>query len=438
MPLERAPIWRTCDTHWQAQRCLARYGRAMVAPPNETTQLLIEICTGIDLLVSEPNTLSTPSKPTGGGSYLSSTRALLCFISDSSPKRPRAPARSEIDGPRAPSPPSTVRAVPLPVKRPSPRLYFANFVGRREHLVVFLEAVALPRWGPEPLDDGPKDSVASLGDTSAEDSAEAADRQAVWNTLLELYLTLVSAAGNGARADALRDKAPQLLRAAERLPYDPTHVLILCAARSFTPGLVLLWERLGMHEDLYKLAWRFFTSAPELMARHTQDLAEALRMIKERAITAACRRTCAQPERGGERRAGGRVAARTHTDGREEDEQLTASYRDEAAKKLRQVEELSDPDHPRLFNGTQASTSGPSSTPLPLSPLSFAYWCAVDAWAITMQSAHSAYGLCIRAHGVIQEIRHNNERLADQHDLFLAEVKENGFVLSPRRSVEVC
>ena len=34
---------------------------------------------------------------------------------------------------------------------------------------------------------------------------------------------------------------------------------------------------------------------------------------------------------------------------------------------------------------------------------------------------------CARAHGVIREIRRNNERLADQHDVFLSEVKEGGF-----------
>jgi hypothetical protein len=128
---------------------------------------------------------------------------------------------------------------------------------------------------------------------------------------------LASAAGDGARADALREKALQLLRAAERLPYDPMHALILCATRSFTPGLVLLWERLGMHEDvlrfwmeqdrqgiagagtevmrclaeygeeapqLYKLALRFFTSAPELVSRHSLDLAEVLRVVEERKI----------------------------------------------------------------------------------------------------------------------------------------------------------
>jgi hypothetical protein len=35
--------------------------------------------------------------------------------------------------------------------------------------------------------------------------------------------------------------------------------------------------------------------------------------------------------------------------------------------------------------------------------------------------------LCVRQHGVIQEIRRNNERMADQHELFLADVQDNGF-----------
>ena len=34
---------------------------------------------------------------------------------------------------------------------------------------------------------------------------------------------------------------------------------------------------------------------------------------------------------------------------------------------------------------------------------------------------------CVREHSLIREIRRNNERLADQHDVFLQEVKENGF-----------
>jgi len=35
--------------------------------------------------------------------------------------------------------------------------------------------------------------------------------------------------------------------------------------------------------------------------------------------------------------------------------------------------------------------------------------------------------LCVRQHGVIHEIRRNNERMADQHELFLADVQDNGF-----------
>ena len=316
----------------------------VAALPDETTQLLIEICTGTDPLVSEPDTLPTPSKPTGGGSYLSylALRGPAASASAPAPASPvsatdppvssgasvrtarpaeRAPRRESTLDSQGPSPPATLLGAPAPqpIKRPSPRLYFANFVGHREHLLVFLEAVALRRWG-QSLDE-PKDGAAGLsGDSNAsatEDAAEAADQQAVWNTLLELYLTLASAAGDGARADALREKALQLLRTADRLPYDPMHALILCATRSFTPGLVLLWERLGMHEDvlrfwmeqdrqgiagagtevmrclaeygeeapqLYKLALRFFTSAPELVSRHSLDLAEVLRVVEERKI----------------------------------------------------------------------------------------------------------------------------------------------------------
>lgn len=34
---------------------------------------------------------------------------------------------------------------------------------------------------------------------------------------------------------------------------------------------------------------------------------------------------------------------------------------------------------------------------------------------------------CVRSHSVIREIRRANEKLADQHDVFLSQVKEGGF-----------
>ena len=121
---------------------------------------------------------------------------------------------------------------------------------------------------------------------------------------------------------------------------------------------------------------------------------------------------------------------------------MTASYRDETAKKLKQVEELSDPDHPRLFHATQCSQcGGPLDLPsihfmcnhsfhqrfviFPYSTLFFFSW--LTGYNRCLGDHDTECPLCVRAHGVIQEIRRNNERLADQHDLFLADVKENGF-----------
>lgn len=34
---------------------------------------------------------------------------------------------------------------------------------------------------------------------------------------------------------------------------------------------------------------------------------------------------------------------------------------------------------------------------------------------------------CAREHGVIREIRLNNEKLANQHDVFVSDVEDNGF-----------
>jgi len=130
-----------------------------------------------------------------------------------------------------------------------------------------------------------------------------------------------------------------------------------------------------------------------------------------------------------------------------QDEQLTTSYRLETATKLKQVEELSDIDQPRLFHATQCSQCG---GPLDLPSVHFmckhSFHQRSASTFLHRKSLPSHLGLlfffpfsrclgdhdtecplCVHAHGVIQEIRRNNERLADKHDLFLADVKENGF-----------
>ena len=244
----------------------------------------------------------------------------------------------------------------------SPRLYFALFVDHLEQFIVFLETVAARRWGqtvdeggvkvvttpqqqPQPVfpgSPGPTAGGASAGldaEEELEESIEKADQIAVWNTLLELYLTLPADDGDNnchskpatdtkpkpiaLQASALRKKAINVLKS-DVIPYDPTHALILCSGHGYTDGLVLLWERLGMYEDvirfwmdkarvqgpggdsdvseasarvvehlrrygpsqprLYLLVLRFLTSTSELLTRHQADVREILEYVDKQGI----------------------------------------------------------------------------------------------------------------------------------------------------------
>jgi len=245
----------------------------------------------------------------------------------------------------------------------SPRLYFALFVDHLEQFVVFLETVAARRWG-QTVDEEEGVKVATVvsaavtitGSSSmgvvgqqqqqvldeeeeVNELVERADQMAVWNTLLELYLTLPGGdnhpelkkkaqAGKQQRrrggilqASVLRKKAINVLKS-EVIPYDPTHALILCSGHGYTDGLVLLWERLGMYEDvirfwmdkarradgsdtvpdasdrvvehlkrygpsqprLYLLVLRFLTSTPELLTKHQADVKEILEYVDKQGI----------------------------------------------------------------------------------------------------------------------------------------------------------
>jgi hypothetical protein len=271
-----------------------------------------------------------------------------------------------------------------PRRKLSPRLYFALFVDHLEQFIVFLETVAARRWGQTVDEGGVKvtppapafpASPSPMAGASAgldpeeelDESIEKADQIAVWNTLLELYLTLPADEGgdnchsqpparqlppqpqppatpthpnptkpkpNALRASVLRKKAINVLKS-DVIPYDPTHALILCSGHGYTDGLVLLWERLGMYEDvirfwmdkarvpgqqqqqqqgggggggdadvpdasarvvehlklygpsqprLYLLVLRFLTSTSELLTRHQADVREILEYVDKRGI----------------------------------------------------------------------------------------------------------------------------------------------------------
>ena len=309
--------------------------------PEETTDLLIDICTSLSPLtieVDEPEATPTAQR-SGGASYLSYLALNRASVASTPPPSENAPSTikpspadraepphrdpaiqdaprqgdSPTDTPTASSP-TKARPAPTTVTRPSPSVYFAHFVDHTDHFVRFLETVARKRWGqtventadPLPVDADPN--------ADADEAAERRDQVAVWNTLFELYLSN--------RADADKDNAKALaLLQNTRLPYDPMHALILCSTRVFTPGLVLLWERMGMHEDvvrffmdrhregdadasaevvrrlgqygaeggraqltLYPLVLRFLTSTPALLAKHREDVVRVLKVIDEEKI----------------------------------------------------------------------------------------------------------------------------------------------------------
>ncbi|KAF8902733.1 hypothetical protein CPB84DRAFT_1846103 [Gymnopilus junonius] len=580
-----------------AESNLARYGRAMLdALPEETTQLLIDLCTTTGPLdssspsESEGQVLSpSEAKPAAPApsylSYLALNRdrgstsgGAPTIIADkdrdrnnrtATPPSPsiktvrgvdrdrdnastRRGSLHEVTSPTSTStpPPSAITVVPphtassilgpgpgsarMPssslayqqlqppaepkVKRLSPRIYFPHFVEHMDQFVVFLETVALRRWGQSVEDQAPgsvglysgkeggkeRERDEAVENTLEDEVLDKLDQIAVWNTLLELYLTLplpVKAGGkaassasvngssdgsngtvNGTSTGAvngtttttpkasksfdeklMREKAMRVLQS-PTIPYDATHALILCSTHGFTDGLVLLWEKMGMFEDvlrfwmdksredslhypnasqkviehlmyygqekgqkhLYPLVLRFLTSTPELLARHQEDVKGILEVVEDEKLMPPLG-VVQVLSRNGVASVGlikewlvGRIK-----ESREEiqnDQALIKSYRLETAARLKQVKDLTNTEEPRVFHVTRCSTClGQLDLP------SVHFMCNHSYHQRCIADNEAECPACAREHGIIREIRLNNQKLADQHDVFLAEVQESGF-----------
>lgn len=317
--------------------------------PKETTQLLIDLCTTTTgtLPLPQPDLpkQTQTALPAGGPSYLSylaiknpigasaavtsaaaTSTATASGLTDDSPPSSPSPITKQPDepingtDPQPDTPWEVARALLLlPTKRISPKVYFAHFVDHMDQFVVFLEAVAWRRWG-QSVDS----ALIALGPPPpspppSDEAKEGLEQVAVWNTLLELYLTLARSAEESADVKVLSEKALKILRS-EDIPYDPTHALILCSTRNHTEGLVLLWERLGMYEDiirffiakdveegdasaapkvvehlklygpkdgqkhLYPLVLRHLTSSSALLSRMQDDVKEILEYVDREGI----------------------------------------------------------------------------------------------------------------------------------------------------------
>ncbi|GJE99815.1 hypothetical protein PsYK624_160870 [Phanerochaete sordida] len=456
-----------------AEGNLARYGRALLDNlPDETTALLIDLCTSLTPLIADEDDSPPASgrqSSASGPSYLSylalnrgsttsapsetvqpSTASTTTTVKAPAPRRQGSVAVSDVSPSSQPSRTATP-TVAKParqqvVKRPSPRVYFAHFIDHPVNFLHFLEEVALRRWGQSVA--GTEGAPAAVEpDPHADPELERRDQAAVWNTLLELYLVDTP------------DKALLVLQR-DDLPYDHTHALILCSTCGFTPGLVLLWETLGMFEDvlrfhmdreraepgagasadvvrcldrygaqhpgLYPLVLRFLTSSPALLARHADDLARILEHIEAEKIMpplavvqVLSRNSVASVGLVKQWLLARITAARTEID---MDKKLIESYRTESAAKLKQVADLSDPEHPRVFHVTQCTACG-GQLDLP----SIHFMCSHSYHQRCLGEHETECPNCARQHSIIREIRRNNERLADEHDVFLSEVKDGGF-----------
>ncbi|KAI6039353.1 hypothetical protein EDC04DRAFT_2868030 [Pisolithus marmoratus] len=410
----------------RAEAGLTRYGRALLDHlPGETTQLLIDLCT---------HSPATQAKAPGYLSYLALSRApvvppALSTGVETLVAKPLGLAKEsgesgaeETNGhlrvASASPGPGHVNDGSQAPRRPSPTLFFAHFVDHTTHFVRFLETVARRRWGQ------------SLEGSVAMRRSERKDQAAVWNTLLELYLTENQTEGD-------KEKALRLLRSSH-LPYDATHALILCSSYSYAPGLVLLWEKMGMYEDilrfwmdqynsgvravaesgdashtggipsspsaqvivalrqygpgnphLYPLVLRFLTSTPELI--YKRILEEVLSRNNVASVGLA---------KGWLMR---RIAEGTRRDcNLSQDKQLISSY--------------------RVFHVTRCSQCN-GQLDLP----SIHFMCNHSYHQRCLLDDDSTCPQCARQHGVIQEIRRNNASLANQHELFISEVQEHGF-----------
>lgn len=194
--------------------------------PDETTDLLIDICTSLTpLSIGADEEEAAPAKQSGGGTsylfYLTLNRASVAEpnTQTNGTKAPEPIVRQDSvhEASQASTPPPATPTTATAVKqlesgvRPSPRLYFAHFVDHPEHFVRFLETVSRKRWGQTV--ENTSEPLAVEADPDADMQAEARDQATVWNTLFELYLA--QPGGGEAKALAVLQNA--------RLPYDPTH-----------------------------------------------------------------------------------------------------------------------------------------------------------------------------------------------------------------------
>ncbi|KAF8337359.1 uncharacterized protein EI90DRAFT_3144449 [Cantharellus anzutake] len=461
-----------------ASENLLRYGRILLSNlPEDTMQFLVDICAG-----PAPEQLTeTPSGAAPNGTshqrassgipflpYLTLNRSTgtdnVAAGQFSSPHpashihpgtHDQADVQqlsSDISGPSAPA--QAKGSNPI-IQRPSPSQFFAHFVQHPDYFIRFLEAVAFRKWNKR-VD---LEHTITQSGRVPNPGEDAQSQTAVWNTLLELYLSAASEADSGSdskNGTLLRKKAMHVLENDDQFLYDPTHALIVCSTHSFTEGLVLLWEKMGMYEDvlrfwmdranspdkidsndpsavdassrvinyltlygpqhahLYSLVLRFLTSSPALLSRHSADIKNILDYIEQEKILPPI--VVIQVLSRNDVASVGLVKQWLMTRIAETREEI------DAATKLQEIAELSDAENPRIFHVTRCSACG-GQLDLP----SVHFMCNHSYHQRCLSDHDTECPNCAKNHSLIREIRRDNEEFAKQPDLFYYNVDSQGF-----------
>ncbi|KAK9896216.1 hypothetical protein P389DRAFT_76246 [Cystobasidium minutum MCA 4210] len=479
-----------------AEANLKKYGKTLLANlPEDTTDLLIDLCCGT---LDRPIKSETiPEQDLTGKPTKSSYLSYLALNKSASP----APARSQsVDRSAAASPAPTGEArikrdrqastltvtdgdskkasdadVSSPRKEPLPeiRQFFVHFIDRPAQFIRFLETLAERRWSDESEEgyqvDGSSNAVPASAHLS-KDLNQQREQEAIWNTLIELYLSQANSADTSeADKQSLRSKALKLLRETDdEKPLDLTQALLVCTTSDFTPGVLVIYERLEMYEDilrfwmnqgespsasttpdedgsklspwqrimnaldkygpehheLYPLVLRYLTSSSASLSAHQDDLMRILDYVSKEKIMPPIAVVQALSKSGVATVGMVKDYLRKQIVSEEEemdaDRSLTESYRADLGRKEQEIKELSDPNTPRIFQVTRCSACG-GSLDLP----AVHFMCRHSYHQRCLADNEASCPTCAASQGVVKEIRANNESLRDRHDLFLQELEED-------------
>ncbi|GAA5881447.1 hypothetical protein JCM3774_005086 [Rhodotorula dairenensis] len=440
------------DGRDEAEESMKRWGGVLLGhEPDLTTDVLVEICCGAEVQPATGSERIPDGKP------------------DSILHKSTAPTSMSTGGgydvpDDASSAPATILSAEPASALPSPRAFFAHFVDHPLHFITFLEQVLQRRYGqsvdslvlPSGLvgTEAPLPEAVDLAEPSTVRQNATRDEQVLWNTLLEMYIS----ASRDERG-SFEARAIKLLRCREQVPYDETQALLVCTTSGFEDGFVLLYELLGMYEEvvrywidateaeptqaslstrivrslrrygpscpsLYRLVLSYLTTSSELVSRHQADVVEILDEIDKREVMPAIQVVQLLSKNNTTSLGLVReylkrqlVADKQET---ESDQALLASYRSETAKKRKEIQELSDPNTPRIFQVTRCSAcQGQLDLP------AVHFMCRHSYHQRCLGENESQCPNCARTHGVIREIRTNNEQLAGEHNAFVQEMAES-------------